>query len=130
MKEFKVKFIKNGKEIDTLVIDADNIEVKFVKNGKEIEAFVIDTDNIEEAKITDGDLAYEGGAWWDDIEIKVSEKAKMKEFEVKFVKNGKELDTFIIDAENIEEAETTAENLAHADGVWRYDLEIKVAEEF
>ena len=130
MKEFKVKFIKNGKEIDTLVIDADNIEVKFVKNGKEVEAFVIDTDNIEEAKITAETPAHEDGAWWDDIEFKVSEKAKMKEFEVKFVKKGKELDTFIIDAENIEEAKTTAENLAHADGVWSYDLEIKVSEEF
>ena len=130
MKEFKVKFIKNGKELDTLVIDADNIEVKFVKNGKEVEAFVIDTDNIEEAKITAGDLAHEDGAWWDDIEIKSSEKVNMKEFEVKFVKNGKEIDTFIIDAENIEEAKTTAENLAHADGVWSYDLEIKVSEDF
>ena len=129
MKEFKVKFIKNGKEIDTLVIDADNIEVKFVKNGKEVEAFVIDTDNIEEAKITAETPAHEDGAWWDDIEFKVSEKAKMKEFEVKFVKKGKELDTFIIDAENIEEAKTTAENLAHADGVWSYDLEIKVSED-
>ena len=130
MKEFKVNFIKNGKEIDTLVIDADNIEVKFVKNGKEVEAFVIDTDNIEEAKITAETPAHEDGAWWDDIEFKVSEKAKMKEFEVKFVKKGKELDTFIIDADNIEEAKTTAEDLAHADGVWSYDLEIKVSEEF
>ena len=74
MKEFKVKFVKNGKEIDTIVIDADNIEVKFVKNGKEVEAFVIDTDNIEEAKITSETLANEDGAWWDDIEIKVSEE--------------------------------------------------------
>ena len=54
----------------------------------------------------------------------------MKEFEVKFIKNGKELDRFIIDAENIEEAKTTAEELAHADGVWAYDLEIEVAEDF
>ena len=54
----------------------------------------------------------------------------MKEYEVKFIKNGKELDAFIIDAENIEEAKTTAEDLAHADGVWSNDLEIKVAEEF
>ena len=54
----------------------------------------------------------------------------MKEFEVKFIKKGKELDTFIIDADNIEEAKATAENLAHADGVWSYALEIKVAEEF
>ena len=74
MKEFKVKFVKNGKEIDTLVIDADNIEVKFVKNGKEIETFVIDADNIEEAKITAETLAHEDGVWWDDIEIKVSEE--------------------------------------------------------
>ena len=74
MKEFEVKFIKKGKELDTLVIDADNIEVKFVKNGKEVEAFVIDTDNIEEAKITSETLANEDGAWWDDIEIKVSEE--------------------------------------------------------
>ena len=74
MKEFEVKFIKNGKELDTLVIDADNIEVKFVKNGKEIETFVIDTENIEEAKITAETLAHEDGAWWDDIEIKVSEE--------------------------------------------------------
>ena len=54
----------------------------------------------------------------------------MKEFEVKFIKKGKELDTFIIDAENIEEAKATTEDLAHADGVWSYDLEIEVAEEF
>ena len=54
----------------------------------------------------------------------------MKEFEVKFVKNGKEIDTFIIDAENVEGAKATAEELAHADGVWSYDLEIKVAEDF
>ena len=54
----------------------------------------------------------------------------MKEFEVKLVKSGKEIDTFIIDADNIEEARTTAEELAHADGVWTYDLEIKVAEDF
>ena len=47
--------------------------VKFVKNGKEIETFVIDTDNIEESKITAETLAHEDGAWWDDIEIKVSE---------------------------------------------------------
>ena len=26
MKEFKVKFVKKGKELGTLVIDADNIE--------------------------------------------------------------------------------------------------------
>ena len=54
----------------------------------------------------------------------------MKEFEVKFVKNGKEIDTFVIDADNIEEAKATAGNLAHADGVWGYDLEVKVSEEF
>ena len=54
----------------------------------------------------------------------------MKEFEVKFIKKGKEIDTFIIDAENIEEAKTNAEDLTHADGVWSYDLEINVAEEF
>ena len=74
MKEFKVKFVKKGKELDTLVIDADNMEVKFVKNGKEIETFVIDAENIEEAEITVEDLAHEDGAWWDDIEIKVSEE--------------------------------------------------------
>lgn len=130
MKEFEVKFVKKGKEIDTLVIDADNMEVKFVKNGKEIETFVIDAENIEEAKITAETLANEGGAWWDDIEIKASEKVNMKEFEVKFIKNGKEFDTFIIDADNIEGAKATAEDLAHADGVWSYDLEIKVAEDF
>ena len=73
MKEFKVKFIKNGKEIGTLVIDADNIEVKFVKNGREVEAFVIDTDYIEEAKITAETPDHADGAWWDDLEIKVSE---------------------------------------------------------
>ena len=54
----------------------------------------------------------------------------MKEFEVKFIKNGKELDCFVIDADNMEEAKATAENLAHADGVWSNDLEIKVSEEF
>ena len=54
----------------------------------------------------------------------------MKEFEVKFIKNGKEIDCFVIDADNIEEAKTTALELAHADGVWSDKLEIKVAEEF
>ena len=54
----------------------------------------------------------------------------MKEFEVKFIKNGKEIDCFIIDADNMEEAKTTAESLAHSDGVWSYDLEIKVSEDF
>ena len=60
----------------------------------------------------------------------MKEKTKMKEFEVKFIENGKEIDTFIIDADNIEEAKTTAEELAHADGVWNNNLEIKVAKEF
>lgn len=54
----------------------------------------------------------------------------MKEFEVKFIKSGKEIDCFIIDADNIEEAKTTAEDLAHEDGAWSYDLEIEVSEEF
>ena len=54
----------------------------------------------------------------------------MKEFEIKFVIIWKEIDTFIIDADNMEEAKTTAEDLAHADGVWSYDLEIKVSEGF
>ena len=47
--------------------------VKFVKNGKEIDTLVINADNIEETKITDETLANEDGAWWDDIEIKVTE---------------------------------------------------------
>ena len=51
----------------------------------------------------------------------------MKEFEVKFIKKGKELDTFIIDAENIEEAQAIAEEIADQNGVWSYDLEIEVA---
>ena len=54
----------------------------------------------------------------------------MKEFEVKFIENGKEVDLFIIDSENIEEAKTTALELAHADGVWSDKLEIEVTEEF
>lgn len=54
----------------------------------------------------------------------------MKEFEVIFFKNGEEIDHFIIDAENIEEAKATAENLAHEDGACWDDVEIKVAEEF
>ena len=54
----------------------------------------------------------------------------MKEFEVKFIKKEKELDCFVIDADNMEEAKTNAETLAHEDGVWSYDLEIKIAEEF
>ena len=54
----------------------------------------------------------------------------MKEFETKFIENGKEIDCFIINADNIEEAKTTAEDLAHSDGVWSYDLEIKVSEDF
>lgn len=53
----------------------------------------------------------------------------MKEFEVKFIENGKEIDNFVIDAYNIEEAKTTALELAHADGVWSYDLEIQVGSE-
>ena len=51
----------------------------------------------------------------------------MKEFEVKFVKNGKELDCFIINAENIEEAQAIAEEIADQNGVWSYDLKIEVA---
>lgn len=54
----------------------------------------------------------------------------MKEFEVKFIENGKEIDCFVIDADNIEEAKTTALELAHTDGAWSNKLEIKVAEEF
>lgn len=54
----------------------------------------------------------------------------MKEFKVKFIENGKEIDTFIIDADNIEEAKDIAEELAHEDGVWRNDLEIKLVKEF
>ena len=56
----------------------------------------------------------------------------MKEFEVKFVKNGKEIDTFIIDAENIEEARATALRLAYMDAVWLWggDFKIEVSEEF
>ena len=54
----------------------------------------------------------------------------MKEFEVKFIKKGKELDTFIIDADNIEEAKATAEDLVHEDGAWSNNLEIKESEEF
>ena len=51
----------------------------------------------------------------------------MKEFEVKFVKNGKEIDCFIINAENIEEAQAIAEEIAEQNGVWSYDLKIEVA---
>lgn len=54
----------------------------------------------------------------------------MKEFEVKFIENGKEIEFFVIDADNIEEAKTTALELAHTDGVWSDKLEIKVAKEF
>ena len=54
----------------------------------------------------------------------------MKEFEVKFIENGKEIDCFVIDADNIEEAKVTAEALAHSDGVWNNKIEIKVTEEF
>ena len=41
MKEFEVKFIKNGKEVDTFIIDADNMEeaktkeIKYIQIGKE-----------------------------------------------------------------------------------------------
>lgn len=56
----------------------------------------------------------------------------MKEFEVKFIKKGKELDTFIIDADNIEEAKATAFRLAYMDAVWFLggDFTIEVSEEF
>lgn len=54
----------------------------------------------------------------------------MKEFEVKFIENGKEIDCFVIDADNIEEAKTTALELAHADGIWSNELEIKVVKGF
>ena len=54
----------------------------------------------------------------------------MKEFEVKFIENGKEIDCFVIDADNIEEAKVTALELAHTDGIWSNELEIKVAKEF
>ena len=51
----------------------------------------------------------------------------MKEFETKFIENGKEIDCFIINAENIEEAKAIAEEIAYQNGVWSYDLEIEVA---
>lgn len=43
-------------------------------NKQELDTLVIDAENIEEAKITSEELAHEDGAWWDDIEIKVSEE--------------------------------------------------------
>ena len=52
---------------------------------------------------------------------------KEKEFETKFIENGKEIDCFIINAENIEEAQAIAEEIAYQNGVWSYDLEIEVA---
>lgn len=54
----------------------------------------------------------------------------MKEFEVKFIGNEKEIDYFVIDADSIEEAKITALELAHADGIWSNELEIKVAKGF
>ena len=51
----------------------------------------------------------------------------MKEFETKFIENGKEIDCFIINADNIEEAQVIAEEIAYQNGVWSYDLEIEVA---
>ena len=54
----------------------------------------------------------------------------MKEFEVQFFKNGEEIYYFIINADNIEGAKAMAEYTAHKDGVWSYDLKIKVAEDF
>ena len=51
----------------------------------------------------------------------------MKEFETKFIENGKELDCFIINADNIEEAQAIAEEIADQNGVWSYDLKIEVA---
>ena len=52
---------------------------------------------------------------------------KEKEFETKFIENGKEIDCFIINAENIEEAQEIAEEIAYQNGVWSHDLEIEVA---
>ena len=74
MAEFGVKFVKNEKELDTLIIDADNIEVKFVKNEKEIDTFVIDAENIEEAKTIAEDLAHADGVWSNDLEINVAKE--------------------------------------------------------
>lgn len=54
----------------------------------------------------------------------------MKEFEVKFIKNEKEIDYFPIYAENIEKAKETALELINADAVWSDNIEIKVVEEF
>ena len=56
----------------------------------------------------------------------------MKEFEVKFIKNGEEIDTLVIDADNIEEARATALRLAYMDAVWLWgsDFKIEVSEEF
>lgn len=56
----------------------------------------------------------------------------MKEYEVKFIKNGEEIACLVIDADNMAEARATALRLTYmdTDGVWSYDLEIKVAEEF
>ena len=63
-------------------------------------------------------------------QYRIAKETGMSQGSLSQLKKGKELDTFIIDADNIEEAKTTAENLAHADGVWSYDLEIKVSEDF
>ena len=51
----------------------------------------------------------------------------MKEFKVKFIENGKEIDCFIVNADNIEEAKITAEEIAYENGDWSYDLKIEVA---
>lgn len=50
----------------------------------------------------------------------------MKEFEVKFIKNGKEVDTFIIGAENIEEARATALRLTYMDAGWLWGSDFKI----
>ena len=56
----------------------------------------------------------------------------MKEFEVKFIKNGEEIACLVIDADNMAEARATALRLTYMDAGWLWgsDFKIEVAEEF
>ena len=56
----------------------------------------------------------------------------MKEYEVKFIKNGEEVACLAIDADNMAEAKATALRLTYMDAVWLWgsDFKIEVAEEF
>ena len=50
----------------------------------------------------------------------------MKEYEVKFIKNGEEIACIVIDADNMAEARATALRLTYMDAGWLWDSDFKI----